>query len=271
MGIKKIGCLLFILLSFVSLESKLIAMESMNISEDSVENNLKNGLVLMPSGGLVSYNDLEDHNYKPRRYISVWEHLLEKYKNNSEISQLIFVKYINYSDADICFYEKDQDNSWQVIKNCEGYVGRKGIGAADINCDRTPEGDFRITSAFGIDPNPGTKLKYLKINKDLYCCGDSGKYFNKIIDITSLPDHRECSGEHLIDYPHLYDLGFWFDYNNECDEQKGGAFFFHCVNEKKYTGGCVSVKKEDMSEILKKLKENARLCIFDKEHTVSVD
>lgn len=245
-------------------------MGAMNNNNIGLNEYLKKGYALLSTGDLVPSKELYDNNDYSVKTVPVWDYLLEKYKNNSNVSELVFVKYLGFADAEVYVYSKNVNDEWKLAKSCKGYVGPKGIGEARHNYNRTPSGDFAISFAFGTDPNPGTRLKYLDLNENLYCCGCSGKYYNKIIDAKVL-NHECVEGEHLVDYPNLYDLCFWFEYNKECIFEKGSAFFFHCINETKYTGGCISVEKKDMVDILKCLTEKSRICIFDKEHIVNAN
>ena len=262
--------LLSLVLNFSSLNIK-TPIEENSSSADCLSKHLEEAWVMLPTGRLIS-NEKLSHNVcvdTNTVSVSVWDYLLEKYKNDPKVKQLVFVKYTRFYQADIYLYNKEHNNEWNLVKSCEGYVGPKGIGRSSINYDRTPSGDFAITLAFGTDPNPGTALQYLQINENLYCCGDPGKYFNKIINAKAL--NHDCNGEHLIDYSVPYNFGFWFDYNKECKFENGYAFFFHCAGEKKYTGGCIAVEKNDMIDILKYLTNDSRICIFDKECTLDVD
>lgn len=189
-----------------------------------------------------------------------WSAYAEKYKNDDSVQQLIFVKYKSGSDADVVMYNKTADSShgWTPIVSCTAFVGREGIGEGKINVFETPVGDHAITTAFGVKSNPGTALPYIDITDDIYCCGDDGEYYNKIINAAEL-DHT-CSGEHMADFVPEYDYGFFYDYNKEQVYDKGYAFSFHCKGKKTYTGGCIAVDEDDMIRILKRLTPGARIC-----------
>ena len=199
--------------------------------------------------------------------MSIWDYLLDKYRNDNSAKELIFVKYKNYSYADVFLYVKNKSD-WECVLKCDGYLSRKGIGDANVASDRTPEGDFKVSIAYGIKPNPGNlNIDYLQATEGIYCCGDQGPYYNKIINAKEL-NHDCKDGEHLIEYPDAYSYGLWFDYNKKCEYQKGFAFLFHCKGNYNYTDGCISVSEENMLKILKKLHPNARLCIYDLEKNI---
>lgn len=242
----------------------------LNKEPNSQDFDLNDSNYIIPEGELVTFDkelvskELEK-DYVGTGRIYIWDYLRDKYIGDKSVNELVFVKYKESSYADIELYAKNE-GGWECVLKCDGYVGPKGVAPANINCARTPEGDFKISIAFGIKPKPdGLNLKYLQVKEGIYCCGDQGSpYFNKIINAPALK-HDCFDGEHLIDYKGPYNYGFWFDYNKECDYEKGYAFFFHCKGKYDYTGGCVAVSEKNMIEILKKLHPNARICLYCKE------
>ena len=244
--------------------------QGLNKEINSQDFDLNDSNYITPDGELVNFDkDLVskelEKDYVGTGRIYIWDYLRDKYIYNKSVNELVFVKYKEFSYADIELYVKNEGD-WKCVLKCDGYVGPKGVAPANIDCERTPEGDFKISMAFGIKPKPeGLNLKYLQVKKGIYCCGDQySPYFNKIINASALK-HDCFYGEHLIDYVGPYNYGFWFDYNKECDYEKGFAFFFHCKGKHDYTGGCVAVSEENMIKILKKLHPNARICLYCKE------
>ena len=249
------------------LESSIDDLDLKQKKEINNDFDLNDNNYITASGELVNFDKESVSKELAKDYIGtgriyIWDYLRDKYFNDKSVNELVFVKYKGRTNANIELYIKNQ-GGWQCALKCDGWVGLSGIGPANINCCRTPEGDFKISMAFGIKPKPeGVNLKYLQVKEGIYCCGDQYcPYFNKIIDTNALK-HKCFDGEHLIDYPGVYDYGFWFDHNKECDYEKGFAFFFHCKGKCDYTGGCVSVSEENIVKILKKLHPNSRLCIY---------
>ena len=194
---------------------------------------------------------------------SRWDVLEFKYRNDESVNQLLEVKYTGGVKAKIVLKQK-ADNDWETFLTCSGYVGKSGIGQAREGISRTPVGDFEITEAFGIKGNPGTCLRYVKVNSNMYWCADSS-YYNTLIDITKKPHY--CTGEHLIDYSPYYDYGLFFDYNtNPIKYGKGSAFFVHCTgpSSPSGTGGCVAMSKTNMVKVIQYLEPCARLLIYKK-------
>ena len=190
-----------------------------------------------------------------------WDDLLATYAKNAQVNQLLFVKYEGGSDATVELYEK-RNGSWERTLSCGGYVGIEGIGQASEDSTATPEGDFGITGAFGIQPNPGTNgLPYLQLTWSHYWCAD-WEYYNQLIDIDECP--HWCTGEHLMAMGPCYDYCLSFDYNtNPARYGAGSAFFVHCNTSRHDTDGCITVSYGTMVRFVNAMGEGARICIFE--------
>ena len=182
-----------------------------------------------------------------------WTRLIQKYEKSEKVNQLIFVKYKGNSKADIILYKK--------VFACAGYVGKNGINKKREGDKKTPTGTYGFTKAFGIKSNPGSKIKYIKLNSYLYWSADR-KYYNQMIDIRKVKASR--AGEHLIRYRPHYNYALAIDYNKKCIYKKGAAIFLHCTGSNPYTGGCVAVKEKYMKKIMKTVDKNTKICIYPK-------
>lgn len=144
------------------------------------------------------------------------------------------------------------------ILECNAYIGKNGLGKKTEGDGKTPKGTFHILTAFGIKPDPGTALPYVKIGEETYCCADP-EFYNLLIDIREHP--HQCTGEHMSDYVPEYNYGFFIDYNKECIFGLGSAIFFHCKGGKTYTGGCVAIDETSMVSILKTIDADTVIVI----------
>ncbi len=189
-----------------------------------------------------------------------WTRLIQKYEKSEKVNQLIFVKYKGNSKADIILYKK-ANGKFKKVFACAGYVGKNGINKKREGDKKTPTGTYGFTKAFGIKSNPGSKIKYIKLNKYHYWSGDR-RYYNQMIDIRKVKASR--SGEHLIDYKPHYNYALAIDYNKNCVYKKGSAIFLHCTGSNPYTGGCVAVKQKYMKKIMQTVDKNAKICIYPK-------
>ncbi len=199
---------------------------------------------------------------------SIWKYLLSQYEADPKVKQLLFVRYLGGTRANVQLYIKayGQERAacgWKLALACGGYVGRRGLGKERQGDEKTPVGVYGILTAFGIKKNPGTCMPYVPVTDDLYCCDDDGKYYNRLIHI---PEHeRPCGGEHMIMYRPDYHYGLFLDYNKEGIPGKGTAIFFHCAGDKAYTEGCIAVKETDMKTILLLCDVHAKICIYEEE------
>lgn len=150
---------------------------------------------------------------------------------------------------------------WEKVLSCKAYVGMNGIDKKKEGDRRTPTGVYTLNKAFGVKKDPGSKMKYKKLNKHLYWCGDK-EHYNQMIDIRDHP--HSCRGEHLIEYTKQYAYAMAMDYNKDCTYGKGSAIFLHCFGYDSCTLGCVAVSEDNMKTILKTCGKNAKICIYKK-------
>ena len=185
-----------------------------------------------------------------------------KYLNDDSVKQIVTVQATEGSNAVVKLFEKTKENGktvWTETLDCAGIIGLEGLGKTREGDNKTPIGDFGITTAFGIKENPGTELPYIEVDENTYCCGDEN-FYNQMIDISEHP-HDCPDGEHIIDYSPEYNYGIFIDYNKDGTPGLGSAIFFHCAGANTYTGGCIAVSEENMLTVLKALDANARIII----------
>ena len=210
---------------------------------------------------LVKKGESFNGNTATPRVKDRWEALEFKYRSNAKVTELLEVRYLGGVRATVVVRKKS-GSAWETALSCSGYVGSAGIGQAHEWVARTPEGDFGITSAFGINDDPGSTLPYVKVTSALYWCGDRS-YYNQLVNIYEHP--HDCAGEHLIDYSPHYNYGLFFDYNtNPVRYGAGSAFFVHCTGpgSTSGTGGCIAVSQSNMIKIIRLLHYGARVCIY---------
>ena len=185
-----------------------------------------------------------------------------KYLRDDAVKQLVTVQATEGTNAVIKMFEKTAENGktvWTETLTCPGFIGLAGLGKTKEGDNKTPIGDFGVTTAFGIRENPGTVLPYIDVDENTYSCSDEN-FYNQMIDISEHP-HDCPDGEHIIDYSPQYNYGIFIDYNKECTPGLGSGIFLHCTGANTYTGGCIAVSEKDMVTILKALDANARIII----------
>jgi len=179
-----------------------------------------------------------------------WDSILQKYKKDDAVNQLLLVKYTGESNAITQFYVKDaaQTSGWKLVFEDQSFVGIDGVGEASEDTRYTPAGDFKVLEAFGILENPGTKLNYITVTDTTYACNEDCEYYNTIID-TAKTGH-DCQGEHMLGCAPYYNYGVTFNYNPERIYGLGSAFFVHCKGKRTDTDGCIALDEEHMTTVL---------------------
>jgi len=190
--------------------------------------------------------------------MDIREELLEKYGNDSETGELVLVRYLGKTAAEVSMWEK-QDNAWNELFTCEGQVGKNGVGKEKEGDNKTPLGVFGLSVPFGTLPDPGCAIPYTQLQESHYWCGDDTAY-NRFVDLRETP--HDCQGEHLIEYPD-YKYALFIEYNKECILGKGFAIFFHCFGKNPYTAGCVAIDEPYMKTVLQHVHPGAKICIFE--------
>ena len=179
-----------------------------------------------------------------------WNAILEKYRLDDAVQQILLVKYHGGSSAITDFYTKSNEGNTRrnLVFEDSSFIGSDGAGQTSSYGATTPIGDHAITEAFGICSNHGTALDSILVTNTVCgsCeCSRDCPYFNEIHDVAQ-NGHYWCSGEHMIEYSPDYDYGSNFDYNSEKDFDAGSAFFVHCKSYYPYTGDCIALDYSHM-------------------------
>jgi L,D-peptidoglycan transpeptidase YkuD (ErfK/YbiS/YcfS/YnhG family) len=137
-------------------------------------------------------------------------------------------------------------------------LGKNGVTKNKVEGDKcTPSGVYRLKQVFYRADRINkitTNLKKIKIKKNMGWCDDpSSKRYNQLIKIP-----YKFSHEKLYRKDHIYDIVVILNYNmNPVVKKKGSAIFMH-ITKKNYlkTLGCIALKKNDLLEILNKVKKD---------------
>jgi L,D-peptidoglycan transpeptidase YkuD (ErfK/YbiS/YcfS/YnhG family) len=143
-------------------------------------------------------------------------------------------------------------------------LGKNGVTKNKVEGDKcTPSGIYKLKQVFyraDRIKKITTNLKKIKIKKNMGWCDDSSsKKYNHLIKIPNKFSH-----EKLYRKDHIYDIIVVLNYNmNPVIKKKGSAIFLH-IAKKNYskTLGCVGLKKNDLLEILNKVKKNNKIKII---------
>jgi L,D-peptidoglycan transpeptidase YkuD (ErfK/YbiS/YcfS/YnhG family) len=149
----------------------------------------------------------------------------------------------------------------RVLRTSDARVGANGVVPATQRrqgTNTTPAGTFTLTQAFGVAPDPGTRMPYHQVTSDDWWVEDNlSPYYNQMRRAsqggfrTNLPPDDVNGSEHLVDYPGQYRYVVVIDFNRWPAVRYRGAGIFLHVNGPQATAGCVSVPAATMVAILR--------------------
>jgi L,D-peptidoglycan transpeptidase YkuD (ErfK/YbiS/YcfS/YnhG family) len=180
------------------------------------------------------------------------------------------------SYATLRTYQKAADGTWTA--KFAAMPARNGwngwvVGTSRVQDTGTsPQGTYRITTAFGLKANPGTKLPYRLADGNDYWVGDQRdpKTYNLVEPYASAKrTWRIGEAERLASYPTQYEYAAVIDFNRPAastvtwnatyseyvtsrpvNVTLGSAIFLH-INGAGSTAGCISVSRTNMINVLK--------------------
>lgn len=191
-------------------------------------------------------------------HADTWSDMRERFAQDPSVPSLIFVRCRIGLGAELEMLVRDGDR-WTSVLRCPAAIGYNGIGKSREGDRRTPRGVFGITTAFGTPPSLDTKLPYIKMTDDLYCCGEGATY-DQFVRLSEHP--HDCTGERLASYD-VYRMAMALDYNRDGAPGAGSAIFIHCKGSSDFTEGCIAVDDVSMKQILSTSEPGTRVCIFE--------
>ena len=189
-----------------------------------------------------------------------------------EASQLLIVAGIgmDQTTAYISMHQKETGGTWKELLSTPGFVGKNGLCAdADHRegCAQTPIGVYHFNKAFGIAPDPGCAIPYIRADENTYWSGDPDRQYNRMVDIRDVPELAMEDSEHILDYEYQYQYCLNISFNEEGTPGRGSAIFLHCFGpQKPWTGGCVAVPENIMKLIMRSVQEDCVVIIDTMEN-----
>ncbi len=148
-----------------------------------------------------------------------------------------------------------------IFKCC---VGKYGFTKKKIEGDKkTPIGKFSLEYIYyrsDKKTKPNTKLKSLKIKKNMSWCNDvkSKKNYNKLIK-----KKTKLRCEKLFRHDYKYDYLLPIKYNwNKTKIGNGSAIFIHLTKNYKPTAGCIGLSEKDFLILIKLINKNTKIRIL---------
>ena len=141
-------------------------------------------------------------------------------------------------------------------------IGKSGIKANKIEGDKsTPSGIFHLGNVYYRSDRvkkPLTKLKCVKINKNMGWCNDPlSKFYNKKIKANKKIKHEKLF---RVDYKYNYLIIIKYNYLKTIPN-KGSAIFIHLTKNYKPTVGCIGLKEKDLLILLKLIDTKTKIKI----------
>ena len=142
-------------------------------------------------------------------------------------------------------------------------IGKRGLTINKKEGDKkTPRGLFGIGKLYYRKDRinkPKTKIKFIKIKKNMGWCDDVKypKKYNCLIETSSKVKH-----EKLYRSDHKYDLLIPIKYNfKKKVVGRGSCIFMHLTSNYNPTAGCIALKKKDYLIMLKLIDKNTKIRI----------
>ncbi len=191
--------------------------------------------------------------------------VLRKYRPDSSVRQILFISHTSGWNAKAWLYEKQGiNNAWSMTLETEAFIGKNGMGKTREGDGKTPCGDYAVTGAFGILPNPGTALPYTNVSPATYACDEDCEYYNTIVD-TEATGHV-CKGENMFAFTPEYNHGLVTSYNENNTRNAGSAIFIHGKGMKPFTGGCIALAEADVKTLLRAAHRGMRIYLDEYYH-----
>jgi len=132
-------------------------------------------------------------------------------------------------------------------------VGSDGVGAAREGVNRTPRGTFDLPSAFGRQPNPGTRMSYRRVGTSDWWVSDphSAAYNTFRHCAPGSCGFDEAAGENLGRAGASYDYAVVIGYNTAPVRSGAGSAFFVHVDAGARSQGCVEVPRASELALLR--------------------
>lgn len=149
-------------------------------------------------------------------------------------------------------YERDDaDSEWRAVGALwKANIGKNGLTAEKTEGDgKAPAGMFAIGKTYALPPLPSGAVP---ITPTMFCIDDArSRYYNRIIDTSTIADADWSSHEEMTRADELYDRVVAIGYNPDDTPGRGSCIFFHVARGPGMpTEGCTSLPRECMDELI---------------------
>ncbi|MFB9924039.1 L,D-transpeptidase [Amycolatopsis halotolerans] len=148
-------------------------------------------------------------------------------------------------------WDHDGDRWVRALGPYPAEVGAQGIGVAREGLSLTPAGIWPLTEAFGIEPNPGTRLPYRQVTTSDWWVSDVHSPLYNTHYRGTPGQFDEAAGENLGAAGPAYAHAVVIDYNRSPVVPGAGSAFFLHVTTGGPTAGCVALAQNDLIAVLR--------------------
>jgi L,D-peptidoglycan transpeptidase YkuD (ErfK/YbiS/YcfS/YnhG family) len=136
------------------------------------------------------------------------------------------------------------------------FIGWHGVGPTREGRERTPDGVFTLTQAFGNEPNNGTRLRYFRAGPDDWWDEDpNSRHYNRHVISRYSPGENS---ENLYYSGAVYAHAVVINYNtNPVVKGAGSGFFLH-VSDGIPTQGCVAIGARQLNVVMRWLEPSQK-------------
>ncbi|MFL6516132.1 MAG: L,D-transpeptidase [Chthoniobacterales bacterium] len=172
------------------------------------------------------------------------------------------------SHGTLCTFQRRDNSGWQQNgEQASVVVGRAGLawGRGDVATsgfggpikregdDKAPAGVFRLGTAFGYAAHPVvTKMPYLHLSNQIVAVDDTNsRYYNRLVDVTTVPHPDWRSAENMILRDDRYKWGVVVLHNADAAPGAGSCIFMHVWKDgSTATSGCTAMPEPVMVKLL---------------------
>lgn len=151
-------------------------------------------------------------------------------------------------------WSRGPDGAWSsALGPVRVRVGTQGVGVTNEGLNRTPRGTFDLPTAFGRQPNPGTKMPYRKVdNSDWWVSDKRSPAYNTYRRCAAGScSFDEKAGENLARAGASYDYAVVIGYNTSPVRAGAGSAFFVHVDAGVPSAGCVVTPRASVVALLR--------------------
>ncbi|MFZ1632292.1 MAG: L,D-transpeptidase family protein [Chitinophagales bacterium] len=146
------------------------------------------------------------------------------------------------------------DNTSSLKNQLAGPIKKEGDGCS-------PAGVFSLDKIFSYHQTDNLNMPFIQVDENDLCVDDiNSKYYNLLINDSTITDKDYHSFEHMLRDDLQYEYGVWVNYNtNPQIAGNGSCIFLHIYkDENTPTSGCTAMAKKDMLALINWLNSSAQ-------------